>query len=289
MNGPRNPAGMAIAFLALLTITFTSISYGATWWRVQTEVQSVGSSSAFSEGNGITAKFYISNVVMEQNGNAAPSVEYGNILGMEYHDFNCIKGITIALIFLSCVTFLFGIGASAKPEKLARTGKLFAFLSFAGFALGLTTLFLTADVPNEAGDSFSGLTSGDVTFPTFSCQGSTLSWGTFSGTGSSFSCSDIWDKNDYTDSTTSTVVEFKTKAGAGWWWMFGATLAFAILTKLSLMASIVHIDNHVIDEKPSEVVNESEVELNQAEPPLVEKEAPMVNPEEPPMLNEVTA
>jgi hypothetical protein len=284
MRAPRNPVGCGIAFLAACAIAFSSIALNATWWRVEIELQSAGS-SGLSVGDDITAKFYQTNIVLQRNGVSAPSVEYGNIDGFGYHDFNCIKGINIALVCLSCVVFLFGVGSSGNPEKLNRLSKPFSFLSFAGFALALTTLLLTTDVPNEAGDSFSGLSSGDVTFPTFSCGGSTLVLNGKIATGSAISCNDIWETNDYTfTSDSSAVVEFKTKAGSGWWWMVGATLAFALLTKLIFMQSLIKYD----EDFAKYHAGDSQVELNEPpqEAPMADEEPPMVDVE-PPMYDEI--
>jgi hypothetical protein len=226
----RNSTGLCVALFAICGLAFVSVAFTANWWTVELTVPS-STLSDLTTSESAQAKFYQTKVKFYNDfasNNVSQTTDYSSISNFDRSAFNSIRGINIALIATSVFIALFGLGALSKPEKIASAGPLFAFLSFACFALCLTNLILLAYVPNDVASAVDSNSSSLG----LTCGESTITWGSYTFTGSALVCGNIWTSVQftYTGVSNSATIQYKTTGGAGWWWTFGAMLSFLICT-----------------------------------------------------------
>jgi hypothetical protein len=313
------PLSLITIFLASCALAFSIVAYPATWWKVTLSIDASSLPSFVSslvEGAEISGDFRFTNVYLTTNTptEASTTVDYDNVPALDQSGFQTMQNIQKALIAMSGSLLLAGAVSLVVPALATRTAGLLVLLviSLAGLSLSVSNLSLETRVPQDVADSYSDLVSDIITFPNFTCDSNYISWGGLDFVGEVISCgNDIWQKNTfvytYTNSSNTTTNDVSsraldissailvrdTAAGAGWFWTFGAGIAFFIVV-LSITTTFLarcwaarKERAHLASENDSEE-NRSDVELNpqnQGEEII----APKAEPKQEPVLTDVTA
>eukprot|EP00475_Leptophrys_vorax_P025743 TRINITY_DN3600_c0_g1_i1.p1 TRINITY_DN3600_c0_g1~~TRINITY_DN3600_c0_g1_i1.p1 ORF type:complete len:314 (+),score=81.26 TRINITY_DN3600_c0_g1_i1:55-942(+) len=237
-----NPVGFLIILLAALGVAFVAASFNANWWIVSVQITE-SSNSSIPDGVKAQLAFYLTKIGYFNQYTDVPLTfySYSNPIAqfITITDLDSIRGIAIAMMTAGSLIVLYGAAILIK-DHLKKFGLLFALLSLGCFALGIANIFLNTDIPAQVEESFGKLSSKQLTFE---CGGHWIAWKgyNYSNANSTIDCGGIWENDDYyldgdPNSSDGATLNYSTKAGAGWWWTYGATIAFMFCAGACILA-----------------------------------------------------
>jgi hypothetical protein len=217
---------------AAMAIAFTAVSMNPSWWTMSLQVTE-STNSSVPDGVEAQLQFSLSDLgyFNEWTNISFTKVSYSNsnatFLSEGISKLDAMRGINIALIASGSVLFLFGV-AILINDDIKRFGFYVGCFALACFVLGITNICLLIDLPSNVEQAFGQLSPSQLYFE---CNGNWITWRghNFSNVNSTVNCGGLWENDDYflvDGGDTSATLNYKTFAGAGWWWIFGSTIAF---------------------------------------------------------------
>eukprot|EP00475_Leptophrys_vorax_P040723 TRINITY_DN7596_c0_g1_i1.p1 TRINITY_DN7596_c0_g1~~TRINITY_DN7596_c0_g1_i1.p1 ORF type:complete len:277 (+),score=81.04 TRINITY_DN7596_c0_g1_i1:64-894(+) len=219
-------SALALLVLSACAVAFSAVALKSVWWSTSLTVQS-STNSSVAAGTVFQTKFYLTKL-KNINGIEGTSTtkNYSNLPILDTSLFKDIRIMAITVTAASFLVFLYSLACLAAPRKVHRAAPVFSLLSLSCCLLAVASMILLAWVPNDIEDSIANALNRS-TSSSF-CGSASFTWGSYTFEGQTIRCGNIWKTYEFAltgSSGTTAEIEYSTEAGAGWWWMFGSSMA----------------------------------------------------------------